>query len=174
MDHDWVRLGDAFKRARAEHEPKLTQEDVVQALDVSRATVQNIERGKPFSRVTANHRAYARLLGWTDDSLERVLAGGEPSRVVEATADLSVAGAEPGAPVPDGLPLRVAAELASGPLLDTMVIQLPGGGQAVVVARGKEGATPEEIQADLEAWRRAQPQLQEIELRGEEPPESAA
>ncbi|MFB6813056.1 hypothetical protein ACFCV8_00710 [Streptomyces sp. NPDC056347] len=70
----------------------------------------------------------------------------------------------------------MAEELAAGQLLDTMVIRLPGGGQAVVVARGKEGGSPEEIQAALEAWRRAQPQLQEIEVRAEtdEPPESAA
>ncbi|MCX5112170.1 helix-turn-helix domain-containing protein [Streptomyces sp. NBC_00378] len=169
---DWVRLGEAFKAARATHEPRLTQDDVQRALDVSRATVQNIERGKAFGRVTPTHRAYARLVGWTDDSVEQVLAGGEPTR----TADSESATSEPGAPVPDGLPLRVAEELASGPLLDTMVIRLPGGGQAVVVARGKEGGSPEEIQAALEAWRRAQPQLHEIEVRvdTDEPPESVA
>ncbi|WP_327436115.1 helix-turn-helix domain-containing protein [Streptomyces sp. NBC_01201] len=169
MDH-WVRLGDRFKAARATHEPKLTQEDVQRALDVSRATVQNIERGKPFSRPSPSHRAYARLVGWTDDSVDQVLAGGEPTRVTDADP----APIEQSAPVPDGLPLRIAEELATGQLLDTMVIRLPGGGQAVVVARGKEGGSPEEIQAALEAWRRAQPQLQEIEVRVDEPPESAA
>ncbi|MEU2755980.1 helix-turn-helix transcriptional regulator [Streptomyces albidoflavus] len=172
MDRDWVRLGRALAEGRKE--AGLTQAEAASRLDTSVSTVQAIERGGTWAKPTPTIRAYVRLVGWTDDSVERVLAGGEPSRVVEATADLSVAGAEPGAPVPDGLPLRVAAELASGPLLDTMVIQLPGGGQAVVVARGKEGGSPEEIQAALEAWRRAQPQLQEIELRGEEPPESAA
>ncbi|MFB8035913.1 helix-turn-helix transcriptional regulator [Streptomyces sp. NPDC056004] len=168
---DWVRLGEAFKAARVAHEPRLTQDDVQRALDVSRATVQNIERGKEFSKATASHRAYARLVGWTEDSVDTVLAGGEPT----LAAGSDSASAE-GAPVPDGLPLRVAEELASGPLLDTMVIRLPGGGQAVVVARGKEGGSPEEIQAALEAWRRAQPQLHEIEVRVEadEPPESVA
>ncbi|MGW1440318.1 helix-turn-helix transcriptional regulator [Streptomyces griseus] len=168
MDH-WVRLGEAFKQARATHEPKLTQDDVQRALDVSRATVQNIERGKEFSRITPTHRAYARLVGWTDDSVDQVLAGGAPLIAAEGEAV-----PEQRAPVPDGLPLRIAEELATGQLLDTMVIRLPGGGQAVVVARGKEGGTPEEIQAALEAWRRAQPALQEIEVRSEEPPESAA
>ncbi|MFD9781918.1 helix-turn-helix domain-containing protein [[Kitasatospora] papulosa] len=168
MDH-WVRLGDAFKAARATHEPKLTQDDVQRALDVSRATVQNIERGKPFSRPTPSHRAYARFVGWTDDSVDQVLAGGEPTLATDADP-----APEQGAPVPEGLPLRIAEELTAGQLLDTMVIRLPGGGQAVVVARGKEGGSPEEIQAALEAWRRAQPQLQEIEVRVDEPPESAA
>ncbi len=168
MDH-WVRLGDAFKAARATHEPKLTQEDVQRALDVSRATVQNIERGKAFSRPTPSHRAYARLVGWTDDSVEQVLAGGEPTLAAESTAT-----AEQSAPAPDGLPLRIAEELAVGQLLDTMVIRLPGGGQAVIVARGKEGGSPEEIQAALEAWRRAQPKLEELDVRADDPPESAA
>lgn len=169
---DWVRLGEAFKAARVAHEPRLTQDDVQRALDVSRATVQNIERGKVFSKATPSHRAYARLVGWTDGSVDEVLAGGEPT----CTADSESAGVEPGAPVPDGLPLRIAEELASGPLLETMLIRLPGGGQVVVVAKGKEGGSPEEIQAALEAWRRAQPQLHEIEVRvdTDEPPESVA
>lgn len=167
---DWVRLGEAFKTARATHAPKLTQDDVQRALDVSRATVQNIERGKVFSRPTPSHRAYARLVGWTDDSIDQVLAGGAPT-----TATVSAAVPEQSAPVPDGLPLRIAEELTAGQLLDTMVIKLPGGGQAVVIARGKEGGSPEEIQAALEAWRRAQPKLEEIDVRAaDEPPESAA
>ncbi|WP_327337368.1 helix-turn-helix domain-containing protein [Streptomyces sp. NBC_01324] len=165
---DWVRLGEAFKAARATHEPPLTQDDVQRALDVSRATVQNIERGKVFTKPTPSHRAYARLVGWTEESTDRVLAGGEPT-VAEAGPEA----VEPSAPVPDGLPLHIADELAAGRLLDTLVIRLPGGGQAVVVARGKEGGSPEEIQAALEAWRRTRPQLEEIEVR-EEPPESAA
>ncbi|MEV0917901.1 helix-turn-helix transcriptional regulator [Streptomyces sp. NPDC049967] len=167
---DWVRLGEAFKTARATHEPKLTQDDVQRALDVSRATVQNIERGKVFSRPSASHQAYARLVGWTEDSVEQVLAGGDPVSAVES----SQAVVEQSTPVPDGLPLRIAEELTAGQLLDTMVIRLPGGGQAVVVARGKENGTPEEIQAALEAWRRAQPKLEEIDVRADEPPESAA
>lgn len=166
---DWVRLGEAFKAARATHAPKLTQDDVQRVLDVSRATVQNIERGKVFSRPTPSHRAYARLVGWTDDSIDTVLAGGEPT-----IATASTAVPEPSAPVPDGLPLLIAEELTAGQLLATMVIKLPGGGQAVVVARGKENGTPEEIQAALDAWKRAQPKLEEIVVRVDEPPESAA
>lgn len=171
MEH-WERLGEAFKTARATHTPRLTQEDVQRALDVSRATVQNIERGKVFGKVTTTHRAYARLVGWTADSVDTVLAGGEPTM---AEDEDDSAAPESSAPVPDGLPLRIAEELTTGQLLDTMVIRLPGGGQAVVVARGKENGTPEEIQAALDAWKRAAPKLEEIDVRGaDEPPESAA
>ncbi|MGW1433088.1 helix-turn-helix domain-containing protein [Streptomyces sp. NPDC002431] len=170
MDRDWVRLGRALAAGRKN--AGLTQPDVASRLNVGLSTVQTIERGGTWTKPTPTHRAYARLLNWTDGSVDAVAAGGDPTLEADAVAP----GAEPSAPVPDGLPLRVAEELASGPLLDTMVIRLPGGGQAVVVARGKEGGSPEEIQAALEAWRRAQPQLQEIEVRTEtdEPPESAA
>ncbi|MEU0634361.1 helix-turn-helix transcriptional regulator [Streptomyces sp. NPDC005989] len=169
MDRDWVRLGRALAAGRKQ--AGLTQPDVASRLGASLSTVQAIERGGDWTKPTPTIRAYARLLGWTDGSVETVATGGEPTLEADAGAR-----AEPSAPVPDGLPLRVAEELAAGPLLDTMVIRLPGGGQAVVVARGKEGGSPEEIQAALEAWRRAQPQLQEIEVRAEtdEPPESAA
>ncbi|MGW1465590.1 helix-turn-helix transcriptional regulator [Streptomyces sp. NPDC002308] len=159
----WVRLGEAFKAARAAL--KLTQSDVMRALDVSRATVQNVERGKAFTRLTSTHRAYARLVGWSGDSVEQVLAGGEPTPAVDT--EPSVSG--PGVFVPDDLPLHVAEELTAGRLLDTMVIRLPGGGQAVVVARGKEGSSPEELQALMEAWRHIRPQLQEIGERSEGP-----
>lgn len=162
MDH-WERLGDAFKAARAAR--KLTQGDVMRALDVSRATVQNVERGKVFTRLTSTHRAYARFVGWSDDSVEQVLAGGEPNLVTEVKSS----GSGPGAPVTGDLPLRIVEELATGRLLDTMVIRLPGGGQAVVVARGRNGGSAEELQASLEAWRRTRPRLQEIEVLAEEP-----
>ncbi|MGW0736977.1 helix-turn-helix transcriptional regulator [Streptomyces sp. NPDC002851] len=162
--------------------PRLTQEDAAQALGVSRATVQNIERGmrsgRPFTRVNSTMRAYAALLGWTADSAEAVAAGGEPTAarggagepVAEAPA------AEAQAAASTGLPLTVAEELASdGALLDTRVIALPGGGHAVVVAKGKPGGTPEEVKQALEAWRRAQPQLQVIDdLVGDEGAEPEA
>lgn len=178
MDQDWVRLGRAFAEGRALRGH--TQDDVVQALGVSRATVQNMERGtgasgKFFTRVTSTMRQYAQLLAWTDRSIDQVLAGGEPNHVIEASAHLSVSGREPTVPAPTaGLPLRVAQELESdGPLLDTMTIPLPGGGTVVVVAKGKAHGSPEEIQAALEAWRRTQPQLQLLDDPGEEPPASA-
>lgn len=121
--------------------------------------MQAIERGTTYTKPTSLIRAFAKAVGWADGSVERVLEGGEP-----ALAHEEPPAAEPEATetIPDGkLPLRVVADLTDeGALLDTAVIPLPGGGQAVVVVKGKAGGTPAEIQEALEAWRRTQPHLQ--------------
>ncbi|MFD6528755.1 hypothetical protein [Streptomyces sp. NPDC060184] len=57
--------------------------------------------------------------------------------------------------------------MTAGRLLDTVVIRLSGGGRVVVVARGNEDGSPEEIQASMEAWRRIRPQLQDLGERSE-------
>ncbi|MFC7306221.1 hypothetical protein ACFQVC_18615 [Streptomyces monticola] len=68
-----------------------------------------------------------------------------------------------------GLPLRVANELSDdGELLDTAVINLPGGGRAVVVVKAGLQATPEEIEESLKAWRATEPDLQELAAHGDE------
>lgn len=158
MDLDPVRLGAALKATRLSRKPRLTQEAVASTLDVSRATVQNIERGVGATKATPTIRAYAQLLGWTPASVDRVLAGGEPS----------LAGAEGGdvaaiPPEPSRLPLRIVDELADeGALLDTAVIPLGADASMVIVVKGRPDASPEEIRAALEAWRRAQPQLREL------------
>ncbi|WP_435246404.1 helix-turn-helix domain-containing protein [Streptomyces sp. NRRL F-5630] len=178
MDQDWARLGRAFAEDRTAR--RLTQDDVVRALGVSRATVQNMERGtgasgKAFTRVTPTMRQYAQLLSWAEGSIQQVLDGGEPNHVQDASVKLTAAGGEPTVPAPTaGLPLRVAQELESdGPLLDTVTIPLPGGGTVVVVAKGKPQGTPAEIEASLRAWLRTQPQLQVLDEPEEEPPATA-
>ncbi|MFF3619989.1 helix-turn-helix transcriptional regulator [Streptomyces sp. NPDC002467] len=158
MDRDWVRLGEALKAARLALRPKPTQEDVAQSLGVSRATVQNIEQGKPLTRVNATIRAYAQLVGWTSDSPEQVLAGGAPVKA-------GVAPAEPaGRPEAEGLPLTVQEELErEGAVVDTAVVQLPDGTSVTVIVKGaSKTPTPEERQRNLEAWRRVQPMLREL------------
>jgi hypothetical protein len=126
--------------------------------------VQNIERGQSFTRISTTHRAYARFLGWTNDSVNQVLAGGEPTMAEpgEAAGELSAEAT--------GLPLRIVDELQDeGALLDSVVLQL-GDARMVVVVKGKPNATPEEIKRNLEAWRRAQRHLKSID---EEPDEVA-
>ncbi len=164
MDQELARLGAALKATRVARRPKLTQEEVASNLGVSRATVQNIERGAGFSKVTPTIRAYAHLLGWTADSIDRVLAGGEPGLVHDASASLR---ATDPPPKPSRLPLRVVDEIeSSGALVDTAVIPLGDGGNMVVIVTGKEDATPEERQRNLAAWRQAQQQLQELSHPG--------
>ncbi|MEV6081276.1 helix-turn-helix transcriptional regulator [Streptomyces sp. NPDC052069] len=157
MDQDSARLGAALKATRLARDPKLTQEGAAAALNVSRATVQNLERGTGSAKVSPTVRAYAQLLGWTADSVDRVLAGGEPRIAGEP-------GAEPSATFePSRLPLRIVDEIESGgALVDTAVIPLGEDATMVIVVKGRPDASPAEIQAALEAWRRAQPQLRDL------------
>lgn len=159
MSQDWERLGAALGAARVSRTPKLRQDDVASALGVSRATVQAIEHGKEFKKVTPTVRAFAELVGWTSDSPERVLAGGAP---VQADA----ASVEPFArrPIGEGLPMTVQDELErEGAVVDTAVVQLPDGTSVTVIVKGaSKSPTPEERQRNLEAWRRVQPMLREL------------
>ncbi|WEH40282.1 helix-turn-helix transcriptional regulator [Streptomyces sp. AM 2-1-1] len=170
---DWTALGQALRAAR--ESAGLRQVDVAKRLDVGESTVQSIERGQQFNKPTRTIRAYAAELGWSSGAVERVLAGGEPI-VEEAVHRPDLTPFEPTAALSDsGLPLRIVADLTdSGPLLDTVVISLPGGGQAVVVVKGKAGGSPQEIQEALEAWRRTQTHLVERFVGEARPAESEA
>lgn len=159
MSQDWVRLGAALKAARTARTPKLRQEDVAAKLGISRATLQKIERGEPFAKITHTMRAYAQLLGWTADSPAQILAGGDPTAAEAGAAD-----SDPGRPLGEGLPMTVQDELErEGAVVDTAVVQLPDGTSVTVIVKGaSKTPTPEERQRNLEAWRRVQPMLREL------------
>lgn len=125
---DWTALGQALRAAR--ESAGLRQVDVAKRLDVGESTVQSIERGQQFNKPTRTIRAYAAELGWSSGAVERVLAGGEPI-VEEAVHRPDLTPFEPTAALSDsGLPLRIVADLTdNGPLLDTVVISLPGAGR---------------------------------------------
>lgn len=164
MDQDLAPLGAALKATRAARKPKLTQEEAAERLGVSRATVQNIERGTGFNKVTPTMRAYAQLLGWSPVAVDNVLAGGDP--------DFSGGGdtVQPVVPAPSRLPLRIVDEIESdGALVDTAVIPLSPDANMVIVVKGRPDASPAEIRAALEAWRRAQPQLHDLAPHQEQP-----
>lgn len=162
MDHDWQRLGKALQATRRARIPKITQEQAAAELGVSRSVIQNIERGIGFTKATPTVREYARRLGWTGGSIDEVLAGGEPTLTEDAPV--------PGAVEFRGLPSRVKRELEQeGDLVDTAVIQLPGGGTAVVIVKDQPDATPEQREMNLEAWLRTQPALTNLDQVGTEP-----
>lgn len=152
MDRDWARLGRALAQAR--EAINLTQVEIAERVGVTRTPIQAIEHGKPFKKVTGTIRDYARIVGWLDGSVEAVLDGGEPTLAAPAA---ELAPAEP-APSPSvsRLPLRVRRALEeSGEVLDAQVIDLgPGQGSTrlIVVAKGKPGASPEELARALEEW----------------------
>lgn len=156
MEPDWVWLGTRVRAARAARTPKLSQDDLADALGLGRSTVQNIERGKAYKNLTPAHRKIAKFFGW--GSVEAVLAGAEPETENETG--------------PTSLPLRIAQAIADeGPVLDTAIIPLPGieepDGQIVVVVKGRSTASPEEIRKAIESWERAQDRLREA---AQEPP----
>jgi transcriptional regulator with XRE-family HTH domain len=158
----WAELATAIRAAREAR--GLSQAALAELAGVSEGSVQNLESGKPRSRMPQSLPKVEPHLGWAARSGVAILNGGESTpapAVHEASADLR-----------DGkdklrskLPLRVVAELESDdPLLDSQVIQLPGvdGARMTVVVHGRPDATPEEIQEALLAWRKAERQLHRL------------
>ncbi len=68
----WDRVGHLIRSRRAELD--LTQDD----LGVSKAVASALENGRQTSYSTRTLARVARALGWTPDSIDRILAGGDP------------------------------------------------------------------------------------------------
>ncbi|MFE0727891.1 helix-turn-helix domain-containing protein [Streptomyces antibioticus] len=169
MDQDYVRLGAELKAAREHRRPRLTQPDAAQALGVGRSTVQKMESERVSQVTPTTVRAYARLLGWTDDSVDRVLAGGDPA-IASDRGDRPLTGS------PNlGLSPAVEYELRAGKVLDSQVINLgpdESDGQIIVVLQGKKDATPEEVERIAARYRRARRHLQGISADADQVAES--
>lgn len=157
-ERDWERLGEAFAEARKAAD--LTQVEVAERLSVTRTPIQAIERGRqangsPFTRVTATMRSYARLVGWTEDSPARILEGQEPE---PATQSVSVP-----PETRSDLPPAIDMELRSGKTLDSTVVHLGSEEEdtrIIVVLKGSENLSEEELEKLWHDWRRTRRQLQ--------------
>lgn len=161
MDAQWTRLGEAFAEGRGSQ--NLTQEDVVDRTGLSLSTVQAIERGGPFRGITASMRLYAVLLGWAPGSIETVLEGGQPTQIPPATSQAGI----------KGLPYRMAKALEDGTALDTRLRTIGPGGEIVLIIKGREGATPEEMGAILREWEQQEGHLDRLgEVARDEPSDS--
>lgn len=161
-ERDWKRLGEAFADARKA--AGLTQVEVAERLSVTRTPVQAVERGvqpngNPFTKVTGTMRAYARLVGWTEDSPARILRGDEPEQATQPVSEESADRR------PD-LPSAVDRELRSGKTLDHAVVNLSSDEdddtRIIVVLQGAENMTEEEIDKAWEKWQRTRRRLQAI------------
>ncbi|MBE4790963.1 helix-turn-helix domain-containing protein [Streptomyces caniscabiei] len=146
MATKWTRLGEKLKTARIALGKE--QQQIAAEIGIGRVAVGNIEKGR-VSKLTPSIRSYAQIVGWTDDSPERVLAGGEPTLRNEgpqaSTEALGVA--------PD-LAIDVREALRRGPLLKSQVVEVetPAGKVlATIVLRGQEGMSAEELLASLRA-----------------------
>ncbi|MGW3072313.1 helix-turn-helix transcriptional regulator [Kitasatospora sp. NPDC001132] len=166
MDRDWARLSSAIAAARDDLE--LTQPQLAQELGVGRSAVQKMESGHHYSKVTPLHRAAARRFGWTEDSVEAVLAGGTPTvrgqrGGAASTADIGDAEVDE---LLDSLTGRVKAALLGGRVADATAVTLSSPDDGDVVIIWKEGEardlTPEERRELEKKWSRLQRAAHEI------------
>ncbi|MGW3847130.1 helix-turn-helix domain-containing protein [Streptomyces fagopyri] len=158
MDQDYARLGEQLKAAREQKRPRISQSYVAAELGVGRSTIYKMESGEGAKVTPTTLLAYARLLGWTEDSLDRVLAGGDPV-ATDSDAGAAAQHAVPGVE----LSPAVEYELRSGKVLDSQVFNLgpdDADGQIIVVLQGKKDATPEEAERVAARYRRARRHLQ--------------
>jgi DNA-binding XRE family transcriptional regulator len=154
MNEDWGRLATEIKAARATL--AMTQKDLARAAGVGPASIQRLESGAGYDDIPPSAYKIATVFGWTAESLRAILAG---------RTSVPAERREP-APAPQrGLPARVEQALTDGDLVDTEVLELPGGLTVVVVARQDETRSAEE-QADLadalREWTRARRKLKDI------------
>ncbi|MFC9285686.1 helix-turn-helix domain-containing protein [Streptomyces sp. NPDC057052] len=163
-DRTKLQWGKLAAAARAAREARgLSQEALAELAGVSEGSVQNLEGGKPRSRMPQTLARIEPHLGWAAGSARAVLDGGEP--VLEDANRRGAGSRTEKDKLRSKLPLRVVDELESDdPLIDSQVIQLPGTGGArmTVVVHGRSDATPEEIQEALLAWRRAERKLHRL------------
>lgn len=162
MDEENRRLGSALQAAREGRRPKLTQPEVAERLGVSRTTVQNIEGGR-FRKVNSTIREYAKLLGWDDQAIDRVLTGAAVTR--PEVVDLDAAAGAEGTAATTGLGLtpEVEYELRASETLGSAVINLgpdEDDGHVIVVLQGRKGATPEEVARIAAKYRKVRRHLQ--------------
>jgi DNA-binding XRE family transcriptional regulator len=165
MAKDWKRLADAVRDARKRHDPPLRQEDLAERAQVSLGSIQTLERGTGYTRMPRAAYSVAHALGWTTESIDAVLDGGDPTRRDQP-------GAAPTAPAGSTdyaarLPLAVRDALSAGELVDTEVLDLgpddSGMRMIVVVTREERSAEDvEEMRARLAEWAKKKTELRRI------------
>lgn len=166
MGRDWDRLGRTLAVARKA--AGLTQGELAANLDLARATIQKVERGHEYGKITSIHRAIARRVGWTEDSIETVLAGGEPTLAEAGAHAPPTVGQAPALDsVLDELSERVRLALLGGRVVDGDVIDLapddPDSVAVLILKRGERpNATPEQMRSDLRKWSALQRAAREI------------
>ena len=156
----WAALATAIRAAREAR--GLTQEALAELAGIAEGSVQNLESGKPRSRMPQTLGKIEPHLGWETGSGRLILDGREP---ILTGATPPVAPSTDSTKLRRKFSLRIVDELVSeDPLLDSAVIELPGtkGARMTVVVHGDPGATPQEIQEALLAWRKAEQELRRL------------
>ncbi|MEY9937355.1 helix-turn-helix domain-containing protein [Streptacidiphilus sp. MAP5-3] len=135
MDHAWPALATAIA-ARREAIP-LTQDELAEAMNVGRSTVQKLENPRTtYTKIQPIHREVAYQLGWTRGSIEQVLEGGEPTlRADEAPSPSATQSAS----MPSGTPQRIRRALTGGEVIDTELIPIDDDSDSGLVMMIKQG-----------------------------------
>ncbi|GAA0705618.1 hypothetical protein GCM10010193_70910 [Kitasatospora atroaurantiaca] len=155
MEQDWARLGRAVAVAR--QDAGMTQNELATAVGVGLSTIKTLERGsRKYLKVQPTHRGVARALGWAEDCVEDVLAGGDPRPEPALRSTIPV----PTGELPAGLSERAKWALGSGRVVDSDVISASPGGdggvEVVMVFKAAEGVSPEQLSRDFAFWERMQ------------------
>jgi transcriptional regulator with XRE-family HTH domain len=174
MDRDWARL--ASRLARARKAAGLTQEAAWEALGVRRSTLQRMENPKTtYAKVQLVHRAAARLYGWTEDSIDRVLDGQDPI-LADGTSAAPISRASALDELTAGLSPRAVEALRGGSTLDTDVVSLSASddpdGEVVLIAKSGtwEALSPERRRHFMKRWAELQLEARRIFSEGESSP----
>ncbi|MGE7432789.1 helix-turn-helix domain-containing protein [Kitasatospora sp. NPDC001175] len=171
MERDWARLGHMVKAERLTRD--MTQIGLAEAVGVSLSTIQTLERGaRTQPKVLPVHRAVARAIGWTEASVEAVLAGGDPTPTEPATEPVALAAPADENPgqvdeLLDDLTERVRQTLLGGKVADAAAIDLgsddPDAGVVLIWKRGDQpNLTPEQLLDVRRKWARLQRAAHEI------------
>lgn len=170
MERDWARLARTIAGTR--RLLGITQEEMAQQAGVSRTAIQKMERpGTVYTKVQPLHRIVAGILGWTGDSIEAILDGGEPVKASAAAERKPPTPATkapaPGIELPEGLSDRAKMAFFGGKVVDSEVIDLapddPDAVALLVLKRGaRQDASPEQLRSDLRKWARLQRAAREI------------
>lgn len=164
MDRDWSRLG--AKLAQARKTMGLKQPELAERIGAGRATIQNIEAGKAYQDITPAIRNYAEAVGWTYDSVARVLDGGDPEMAERRPGQAG------GHPAESDLPPDVAMEIRNGRTLGSTVVHLgpkDSDARMIVLLKGDVDMTAEEVDEALREWRKRRRHLQGVTSDPESP-----
>lgn len=169
MTRDWKRLGRAIAEARKAR--GWSQQELADACSVGRSTIQAAEGGRAYTRMPASLSVVEQVLGWPKGTVEGILAGGDPPPPQSSRSPKPEETTPAERPqFAQGMPLRVADELTSGEVVETVVMDLSDDSRgvrlvAVLKADDARDVDPEKMAAALDRWVQAERKLRGLPTR---------